>query len=252
MKPPSREICLAAVVGLLLLAALGSRLVRNPAVAAADEGDVTMALPEAVGDWRGEDVVYCQSDQCARPFTAGELASRSDCPVCGNKLGAMALGERNLLPGDTRLVRKLYKRGGFAMNVTIVLSGSEQRSIHRPQHCLPAQGYVIERGGVRRVPMDGRDPLEVMFVRARKGDSDGEGGSRRKLLAYWFAGGGHEVAGHFSRLWWMAWDNLAKGVRSRWAYVSIQTDYNGPADEAQQRVSELIRLLYPLVRRPAK
>lgn len=251
MKPPSREICLAAVAGLLLLGALGARLVRNPAVAAAAEGDVIMALPEAVGDWRGEDLLHCQSDQCARSFTGGELDGRSDCPVCGSKLGAMALGERNLLPGDTRLVRKLYKRGGFAMNVTIVLSGSEQRSIHRPQQCLPAQGYVIEQSGAAHVRMDDRGPLEAMFVRARKADA-GEGGSRRMLLAYWFAGGGHEVAGHFSRLWWMAWDNLAKGVRSRWAYVSIQTDDAAPAGEAEQRVSEFIRLLYPMVRRPAK
>jgi hypothetical protein len=65
----------------------------------------------------------------------------------------LTLGERQALPPDTVILRKEYVGpGGDSTTVSVVLSGKEQKSIHRPQQCLPGQGYVIESSRTVSVP----------------------------------------------------------------------------------------------------
>jgi hypothetical protein len=53
----------------------------------------------------------------------------------------------------------------------------------------------------------------------------------------------------YQRLAWMAWDNLFRGVRQRWAYIAVSAD--APADDpsAAARLADFIRQLYPLLTR---
>ena len=59
-----------------------------------------------------------------------------------------------------------YTRGDEAVFVSIVLSGAEKRSIHRPEVCLPAQGWQIRSAHGREVRLDdGRTlPVTVLTV----------------------------------------------------------------------------------------
>lgn len=220
--------------------------IRAVDVAASNTADLRQELPEQVGNWRGEPIYYCQREQCMKSFLVNELSGSRTCPLCGGTLDQVSLGERNILPLDTIISRRLYhNEQGEIITVTIVLSGSEQRSIHRPQQCLPAQGYAIEQSSVLTVPLEGRNPLKLTMIRARMEAVMAGKVSPRLLMVYWFAGGGHETHDHLRRMVFMAWDNLIHGIRSRWAYVSLQTTSSADTRGSERRLADFVHQLYP-------
>ena len=236
--------CMLVVLFCLVLA-IAARI-KAPDVAAFNTADVSTDLPEQVGKWRGDCLYYCQTEQCMRSFPGSELNGSLICPVCKGKMDQVSLAERNILPPDTLITRRLYQDGErSSITVTIVLSGSEQTSIHRPQYCLPAQGFAIEQGSVLTVPLEGRTPLQVTVIQALRGASLPP---KRMLLAYWFAGGGHETCGYYRRLVYAAWDNLIYGVRSRWAYVSLQIPDTAGEHGSEKVLEDFVRQLYPLLK----
>jgi len=229
------------------LTALFATRIREVSVALPQAADVSQELPEIVGSWKGELIYYCQNEQCMRSFAARELNGSLVCPRCEGRLDKVSLAERTILPPDTMITRRLYQNEkNESITVTIVLAGSEQRSIHRPQQCLPAQGFAIERSTTLAVPLDGRLPLKLTLIRASQGIESQARQAPSMLMAYWFAGGGHETHDHFQRMAFMAWDNLVKGVRPRWAYVSLQTVANAGEQNAELRISQFVRQFYPM------
>ena len=245
---PSTLLSRIMVLVLLALTAIVGASFRTSAVTGQEGVSISMSLPDRLGDWQGEDIFYCQNEQCRRSFLGSELGVARICPVCSGPVDKMALGEHNILPADTMLVRKCYRNPrGVRVTATIVLSGSEQKSIHRPQQCLPAQGFGIEASRTMSVTLASRKPLGLTFLRARQGGSGMSAGGARMFLAYWFIGGGHETPSHFQRLTWAAWDSLIHGHQTRWAYVSLQTYSSGSETAAQQCIADLTRELYPVI-----
>lgn len=233
----------AILAGLLLGTLLIANQLKDVAVAPLESADVSTNLPVEVSDWQGQGIWYCQSESCARAFLEEELRGNLTCPVCGGKLSEVSVGERTLLPPDTVVVRKSYRdRAGDEIVVTIVISGNDQRSIHRPEQCLPAQGFEVKASRVVSVPISGRVPLAMTVMSS-------ENKRNRMVMAYWFMGGGHETPSHFQRLGWMAWDNVLKGVRPRWAYVSLQMPERGMEGSAIVKLSVFASRIYPLIRR---
>jgi EpsI family protein len=233
---------LLVLVVLLCLTFMISRQCREIAVAPLASADVSVNLPASIGEWRSEDIWYCQNESCSRAILESDLGKTGVCPSCGGKLDRVSLGEHNLLPADTVLVRKNYRNAhGESVVVTVVISGNDQKSIHRPQQCLPAQGYAIDSTRVVMIPLEKRHPLAVTAVVAKRASSE-------VIMAYWFMGGGHETHDHFRRLGWMAWDNIVRGVRSRWAYISVQLPRKSGVYKTDENVAEFIRTLYPLIR----
>ena len=248
-KPvPAQVMAAGLLVVLFCLTALLAYRIRSVTVASPHASDVNLKLPEKVGDWTGEAIYYCQNEQCMKSFLASEVKTSRVCPVCEGALDLVSLGERTILPPDTTIVRQMYQNEKHeSLTVTIVLSGSEQRSIHRPQQCLPAQGFAIENSNVLNVPLKHRAPLKLTVIQARRAAGAGAN-QMRMLMAYWFAGGGHETHDHFQRLAFMAWDNLIHGVRPRWAYVSLQTSATTGEQAAELRLAEFVSQLYPLLK----
>lgn len=241
MKPRDSFLRNVAILSALMVVAwlIGTRF-HHIDVAPLESADVVTTLPEVIGEWQGQDVFYCQNESCTRSCLSGELDGAGICPRCGGPLKCISLGEQTLLPADTVVVRKDYREpGGGNVLVTIVISGNDQRSIHRPQQCLPAQGFDIVSSRAELVSIPGRSPLVVSLVTARRGMT-------RLDMAYWFLGGGHETHDHFRRLGWMAWDNIAHGVRSRWAYVSLQLPHRDGTD-SRDHLSGFLRQFYPVI-----
>jgi hypothetical protein len=169
------------------------------------------------------------------------------CPACGGALGDWALMEKTVLPVDTEIAHRRYRiPGGAPMQVSLVLNGREQKSIHRPERCLPAQGFAVEYSQVRRIARPGRLdlPVRLMVLRSVDRVEQTRGGL---LYAYWFIGPGHETASHFRRLAWMAWESLRDGVPARWAYMAVATDW--PQDPAPRDWERLDRFLADLALR---
>lgn len=237
------------ILVIVLLAAMCVVAARQPGIRQAAELGVVLRLPDRLGDYSGDDLLYCRNEKCLRQFLSRELDGATVCPACGNALSPKSLEESVALPPDTMIVKKLYTDSAdHRLLVTIVASGSLQRSIHRPQQCLPAQGYTIEGSRVIDVPLDGRPPLKVMLLDLRR---TGDGPVVRSAYAYWFVGIGRETHSHLSRLWWMAVDRTFSNVMQRWAYVAVAVERDTEAQEHVKQLVECIAELHPQIVRAA-
>jgi len=154
-------------------------------------------------------------------FLAGGWMGR-DVPVSATEL--------SVLPPDTGYSRKHYvwmHDPACQVFVSIVLSGRDRTSIHRPELCLLGQGWTIEGrfGHGFAFPGPGRRIVPATVLRVRREVPGTRGGRTAvpSLMAYWFVGHDRVVASHWSRMWWSAVDRLRRLQSSRWAYVVVQT-----------------------------
>ncbi len=208
---------------------------------------IKSALPEYVGKYRGMSYLFCQNVSCMKQFPATAVNDEAICPDCSGRLDAKTFGENSALPADTIILKKFYKGPGESkIFVSVVFSGKEQKSIHRPQQCLPAAGYTIETGSVISVPIEGREPLKVMLLSARRMQNDSWG--YMSSYAYWFVGVDRETPYHLERLFWMSADRVVHNVAHGWAYVAVAMERTTwERDDHEEQISSFIRTLYPLI-----
>ena len=224
-------------------------------VANTDEAGIVLELPAQVADWTGIGLLFCPNRNCGAQFLEGQLEDPTVCPKCGATLGNMNWAERSLLPADTGLVRKYYQRpgGGEPLHATIVLSGDDRSSIHRPQVCMTAAGHEIMDERFIRIPLEGRaEPLEVMVLDMAKPTAgpDGTPGQYLSYYAYWFVGKGRETASHFERMAWMGYDRVFHGVSHRWAYIALSGQRAPRSDAHLQTIADFASQLHPALLKP--
>lgn len=185
------------------------------------------------------------------PNTAPKAGVIMDLPetIAGftGKIIPASPGEIATLPSDTQIVRREYvNAGGDRIMASIVLSGGEKRSIHRPEVCLPAQGWSMRGGKVEKIPLaDGRDlqAMDLSLVR----DVEVGPGDRRKLRAnyfYWFVGNGVTTPHHWNRVFLTSFDRITKNLNHRWAYVivmSVVTEGFLPQGKNEAQTVEMLR-----------
>lgn len=234
------------VIGLLIVTSLA--LAFTVDVSITDEAGIKVELPDEVGLWHGDELRFCQTPSCQETFGTSQLKDRDVCPTCSGKLDSMTKAERDLLPPDTIVLKKQYvTQDGRMLYASIVMSGSERSSIHRPQICLVGQGNEIVRSKVLAVPMQGREPLDVMVLDMlrRWKAQDGRPGEYSSYYAYWFVGKGRETASHLQRMFWMATDRIFLNRSHRWAYIAVSGDRDARNDAYRDEVEEFVGLLYP-------
>ncbi len=236
------------VIGLLIVTA--ALMASTVDVRSTDEAGVTLQLPDIAGEWSGQDMLFCQNPVCVREYREGELNGATRCPACGGELDRMTRAEKDILPKDTEIVKKDYRNpSGRGIYVTIVLSGKERVSIHRPQVCLVGQGYKILRSHVVEVPLEGREPLKVMVldvVRYLRGP-EGQPIEAPFYFAYWFVGKDRETPYHLERMVWMASDRIFRNVSHRWAYVAASGLREPGSDSYENELREFVRAFYPRI-----
>lgn len=143
---------------------------------------------------------------------------------------AVSKGELQILPGDTTFARKTY--GGINSGrmdrilCSIVLSGAEKRSIHRPERCLPAQGWHIDQSEVVSVTLPSGHPLKVTALLLERPVplADGRSITLHSYYLYWFVGKGITTPSHLTRILLTNWDMLINRVNQRWAYVIVSAN----------------------------
>ncbi len=167
--------------------------------------------------------------------------------------------EREILPPDTGFSRRNYvlvQGGAHAVFVSIVLSGRDRTSIHRPELCLVGQGWTIKgteqhqfawpaagspatESGRRGAHAFSATVLHTERVEARTG---------RKIpavVAYWFVNSDAVVATHWERFWRDAWNRLAHARADRWAYVLVQADAADGEAAGLARIQEVLGAVGP-------
>ncbi len=243
MQPKHRHLALV----LILLAATALALAFTVDVSLVDQPGVRMMLPAQLGEWRGRELRYCHGEHEKREFFLDELPGDfTRCPTCGAPLHHMSKEEYDALPKDTEFIKSQYRHQADDQRptfVTIVLTGRDRESIHRPERCLSGQGFSIASTQVLDVPIEGRKPLRVMVFNTIRPIMTPQGPGRIDgYYAYWFVGQHRETPYHLERMFWLAWDRVINSVAHRWAYISVagQRDPEGKyLEEIREIVSRL-------------
>ena len=140
------------------------------------------------------------------------------------KTAEVSESEKIILPSDTQFAKMLYScPDGGQINCQIVLSGGEKRSIHRPETCLPAQGWTKKTSQVITVKLDDGRSLDVMKLEISR-PIEVQPGVRKELTSlfiYWFVGKGVTTPHHWYRILHTDWDRVVHGISHRWAYVIV-------------------------------
>ncbi len=171
--------------------------------------------------------------------------------------------ERELLPADTGYSRKNFVSvadGSKQVFLSVVLSGRDRTSIHRPELCLVGQGWTIAgatehafragaAGGEGGDAAGGTFPATVLRVR-REVDTPRGRVVVPQLVAYWFVGGDAIVATHSRRLALDAWNRVVHARADRWAYVLMQTDAADGEAAALARMQAVLSATLPVFQPP--
>lgn len=229
--PSTKQISIVVAIlaiGVLLTATTADvTTVSEPGVQLSPDG--TPYLAERAGDWIG-----------------GE---RTD----------LTKEEKELLPPDTEASRRLFRdKDGNELYCSIVLAGRDVTSIHRPELCLPGQGWKIQNEYTQTIPVE-RAPggkLSVMRMNMSRSVplSDGRTIEAKSVFAYWFIGKDRVTPYHWQRMYWTAKDRILHNTNHRWAYILIHVPVrsevmrDAPAttqDEAMKVVARFVRDFYP-------
>jgi len=213
----------------VLLAGFGSVFLLPHSTKTSPAG-IAMMLPDVVGIWIGEEAAITQKEQ-------------------------------DTLAKDTQFVRKIYTGPGRdQILVSIVLSGDDMtNSIHRPERCLPAQGWLVKGSSTRNIQLVDGKPLEVTRLQNMQVLETPE--KRRftvnNLNYYWFIGYKDMTASHLTRTGIDLRDRVFSGFNQRWAYVTVAANVteglmqNGRSEkQTADMVEQFIKELAPRLRKP--
>ena len=175
---------------------------------------------------------------------------------------AVSAVEREILPPDTGFSRRNYafvadrRRDVF---LSVVLSGRDRTSIHRPELCLVGQGWTITGAARHTFGYPGRPDaaFAATLLRVQREVAlpvvPGRAGAKEtvpQLVAYWFVGGDGVVPSHVQRMARDAWNRVAHGRADRWAYVLVQTDARDGEAAALARIQTVLDAALPAFQRP--
>jgi len=190
---PVRTLGQIGVALVLMLATLGVTAATDTSFQVSEPG-VRLELPLSLGDYQG------------REFE-------------------MTAQEKNILDEGVKLVRSVYANSaGRQMMATVILSGQMKRSLHRPEVCLPNQGWTVSDRAPFPVRLaDGRE-VTMMMMRIFR-DAEPQPGLRIRTRAvnfYWYIGSdGTTCPDHYEHILLSYFDSVFRNIQHRWAMASI-------------------------------
>lgn len=131
--------------------------------------------------------------------------------------------ELTILPKDTQFIKRVYlKPSGEWVQVNVVIGGTSKSSIHRPELCLPSQGYLM------------RDPhtIDVAGVSWRFIRMDMNTGGSLGFAYTFFNQAGFRTCSHMRRIFRDVWDRSILNRIDRWVMVTVNSSR---ADEETMR-----------------
>jgi len=211
-----RAISLAA---LSVVAIVACKL--SPEIKVGDQSGLALTLPDTISDFQGTELEISEA-------------------------------EKKILPTDTQFAKKVYRGpDGSTAYYTIVLSGEDRNSIHRPEVCLPGQGWNKPHPYERTIALSDDRNLDVrdLYLEREYQNEDGTKGILRAHYYYWFVGKDVTTPNHMSRIMMTMRDNIVRNINHRWAYVSVMSVVEASEGQSQEEASEETRqLLDSLIR----
>lgn len=185
---------------------------------------------------------FCQNRAClwSQDFAEGEPVPQV-CPRCKGKVRRVTRAELDILPDDTQTRKAIYAfGGGDEFTVSVVVAGRSRLSIHRPELCLPAQGFTMSARAVDEI-LPGL-PMALFSLR-REGRLETSG------FAYAFL---HSKGATVSNLRRVVGDSLERSLHNRiprWAMITISSprhDFRTP--EGKEALRRFMATWYPTLR----
>ncbi|MEM1059849.1 MAG: exosortase C-terminal domain/associated protein EpsI [Verrucomicrobiota bacterium] len=163
--------------------------------------------------------------------------------------------ERTILPSDTEFARKTYTNARReSILCSIVLAASQDRSIHRPERCLPGQGYTLNGSTPIDVQMPNGDTLraQCLDLSHTQYDVNGNPYTLHSLYIYWFVGDGLTTNSNLERVVRGVFDRVFLNRQHRWAYVIVSSPITASfsaqgrsRDETLAMLKEFMRTMVP-------
>ena len=168
----------------------------------------------------------------------------------------MTSKEKDILPEGVRIERRFYTKSDRAILATMVLSGAEKRSLHSPDSCLPAQGWMVSSQSLITLPLEGQEvSATLMNMYHDIQDKEGRRSRIRALNIFWYLGSdGTTCAGYHEHVRKTYSDAFFKNLNHRWTlltfFVPLQdsaTGFDDPYAEltALKDAEAFIQMLVP-------
>jgi exosortase len=164
--------------------------------------------------------------------------------------------ERSILPADTGFSRKYYVNlddPSEHVLLSIVLSGRDRTSIHRPELCVIGQGWTIDRTSLHRFAYpshpDAGFEATVLSVHHEITGAQGRR-SVPNIIAYWFTGDDRVVPSQGERMLYDAWIRISRGRAPRWAYIFLQTGSSDGEGAGLARMQSILDASLPSFQPP--
>jgi len=153
--------------------------------------------------------------------------------------------------------QKSYYRTINSLNATLIVAGSDSRSLHNPKVCLVSQAWNITKEKVEILNTDGGE-LEVMTLflerevldrnRELALDENGNKILQKAVYVYWWIGPDDSTPYIEKRILYSLINSVKKGANERWAYPSFMA-YS--KDASAQEVENTSKRLYEFINRLA-
>jgi hypothetical protein len=159
-------------------------------------------------------------------------------------------------PKDTSYTERAYfTPDGLRIQSTIVLMGTDRTSIHRPEYCLPGQGWSIDDKKTVKLPITNQPPYTLEIARWSLSTSvqqaDGQKMKIAGVYAFWYVANNEETSDHDKMLERMTLDLLRTGALQRWAYCSyFAACLPGQEDAVFEQMKRLITAAVPQFQLP--
>jgi len=265
-------ICLTG--GLIVLTFQSSRVLGAPTY---DEINfIADDLPHQLPGYTSDRPWFCHDEQCYASTDELTLTSKGlqdgdgfKCPTCAKPMQKISIGEKRDLPHDTTILKRTYRSAGSGecYTTSVVISGKSRGSIHRPELCLPAQGFVMLGVGTSPLHVPGGKPRQARVIHAQHSSAlYAQGRKREEALnihiiqdrassssaqkfsfAYWFISRERENTSHAERTLIDIWDRSVHNRINRWAMVTISASSPLDTKESMGAFEAFLGEFYPKI-----
>jgi hypothetical protein len=190
-------------------------------------------------------------DESGKPMTTQSVPLPEHVLDFHSKPMTISEDQLKQLPADTTYGRRGYwLDNAFIVSASVVLMGADRTSIHKPEFCLPSNGFRVETRGTDEIQIDSPRPYRLPVMKWRVSlqtrDSNGRPATYGGLYIFWFVADNELTREHSGRMLSIAKRMLAKGELQRWAYVSyLVTCAPGGEEAAYAKVKPLIAASVP-------
>jgi len=160
------------------------------------------------------------------------------------------------LPTDTSYAERMYfDPDGLRIQSTAILMGEDRTSIHRPEYCLPGQGWSIDKKEIVSMPIDDNPPYQLQVAKWNLSTTvqlpDGSKETAFGLYVFWYVTKGEETPDHNKMIEQLTLNLFRTGGLQRWAYISYFAVCGpGQQDAAFGEIKRLIQAQVPKFQLP--